>query len=147
VDEGAILAGQADGAAAMLVDQADDLLVELSQDHLHDVHHLLVGHPHALAEFARYAHRLQQVADLRPAAVDDDRVHADELEHHHVAGKSGLEGGLRHRVATVLDDNSLVMKTLNVGQSLGQDLSLERGGGLGGHGGRDCSGGLGWRGF
>ena len=39
VDERAVLPGQADGPAAVLVDEADDFLVELAQHHLDDVHH------------------------------------------------------------------------------------------------------------
>ena len=56
---------------------------------------LLVGHAHALPEFALDAHLLQQVADLRAAAVHDHRVHPDELQHHDVAREAGLERAAR----------------------------------------------------
>ena len=127
MDERAVLPGQADRLAAVLVDEADDLLVELAQHHLDDVHHPVVGDAHPLAELALDAHRLQQVADLRPAAVDDHRVHADQLQHHDVAREARLERGLRHRVAAVLDDDRLVVEAPDVGQRLGEDLRLERG--------------------
>ena len=135
VDECPVLAGQADRPAAVLVDQADDLLVKLAQNHFHDVHDLFVGDAHALAKLARDAHRLQEVADLRSAPVHDDRVHADQLQHDDIASEACLERGLGHRVAAILDDDRLVVEALNVGQCLGQNLGFERsGGGLEGHG-------------
>ena len=127
VDERAVLAGQADRAAAVLVDQADDFLIELAQYHFDDVHDLLVGHAHTLAELAVDAHRLQQIADLRTAAMHDHRIHADELQHHHIARETGLEGGLGHGVAAVLDHDRLVVKALDVRQRFGKDLRFEGG--------------------
>ncbi len=127
VDERAVLPGEPDRLAAVLVDEADDLLIELAQHHLDDVHHALVGDAHALAELALDAHLLQQVADLRAAAVHDDGVHADELQHHDVAREARLQLRLDHRVAAVLDDDRLVVKALDVGQRLGEDLRLHGG--------------------
>ena len=116
-----------DRLAALLVDEADDLLVELAQHHLDDVHHALVGHAHALAELALDAHLLQQVADLRAAAVHDHGVHADQLQHHDVAREAGLQVGVGHRVAAVLDDDGAIVEAADVGQRLGEDLRLEGG--------------------
>ena len=97
---------------------------------------LVVGDAHALPEFALDAHLLQQVADLRAAAVDDHRVHPHQLQHHDVAREAGLERGLRHRVAAVLDDDRLVVEAPDVRQRFGQDLRLQRGiDGVDGHGG------------
>jgi hypothetical protein len=48
----------------VLVDQADDLLVQLAQHHLDDVHPS-VGYAHP-CRVARDAHSLEQIADLRP---------------------------------------------------------------------------------
>ncbi len=136
MDERAVLSGESHGAPAVLVDQADDFLIELAQHHLDDVHDFFVGDAHALAELAVDAHRLEQVADLRSATVHDHRIHADQLEHHDVARETGLELGLGHRVATVLDDDRLVVEALDVGQRLREDLRFEqRGGGLDGHDG------------
>ena len=141
MDERAVLPGEADGLAAVLVDEADDLLVQLAQHHLDDVHHALVGDAHALAELALDAHLLQQVADLRAAAVDDDGIHPDELQHHDVAGEAGLQRRLDHRVAAVLDDDRLVVEALDVRQRLGKDLRLHGGiDGVDRHGGRAAGG-------
>ena len=111
----------------MLIDEAHDLLVELAQHHFDDVHHLVVGDAHPLPELACDAHLVQEVADLRTAAVDDHRVHSDELQHHHVAREASLELWLRHRIAAVFDDDDLVVKALDVRQRLGKDLRLQSG--------------------
>src|SRR5215471_18631764 len=135
VDERPVLPGQAYGAPALLIDESDDFLVKLAQHHLDDVHYLIVGHSHALLEFAGDAHLLQQVPDLRATPVNDHRIHTDELEHHDVPGEPGLEMRLGHGVATVLDDDRPVVETLDVGQGFGEDLRLEGGGaGLDRHG-------------
>ena len=129
--------GEPDRLAAVLVDQADDFLVELAQHHFDDVHHALVGDAHALAELALDAHLLQEVADLRAAAVHDDGIHADELQHHDVARESRLEVRLDHRVAAVLDDDRLVVEALDVRQRLGENLRLHGGiDGVDGHDGK-----------
>ena len=139
MDEGAVLPGEPDRLAAVLVDQADDLLVELAQHHLDDVHHAIVGDAHALAELALDAHLLQQIADLRAAAVNDDGIHPDELQHHDVAREARLQLRLDHRVAAVLDDDRLVVEALDVGQRLGKNLRLHGGiDGVDRHDGRDA---------
>jgi hypothetical protein len=93
VDERAVLPRQSDRLAAVLVDEADDFLVELAEHHLDDVHHALVGDAHPLPELALDSHLLQQVADLRSAAVHDDGIHADELQHDDVAREPALSAG------------------------------------------------------
>ena len=65
MDKRAILTGQANRLAAVLVDEAHDFLVQFAQHHFHHVHHLVVGDAHALAEFALDSHLFQQIADLR----------------------------------------------------------------------------------
>ena len=80
-----------------------------------------------MPELARDAHLVKEVADLRTTAVDDHRVHADELQHHHVAREARLELWLRHRIAAVFDDDDLVVEALNVRERLGKDLRLQSG--------------------
>ncbi len=56
VDERAVLAGEAHGLAAGLIDQGDDVLVHrAAQHHLDHVHGLGVGDAHALHELALLA--------------------------------------------------------------------------------------------
>src|SRR5690606_30275070 len=121
-DQLGVLAGQADGLAAVLVDQIDDALVDLTtEDHLHHVHGRGVGDPHAIDEAALDAQALEQVADLRTAAVHDHRVDADRLHQHDVAGEASLELLALHGIAAVLDHQGLAHETTDVGQGLGKD--------------------------
>ena len=124
-DESAVLTGEADRLAARLIDERHDFLVDLAAEHhLDDVHGLGVGDAHALDEFALLAQARQLLVDLRAAAVHDHRVHADQLEQHHVVGKAALEALVGHRVAAVLDDDGLAVEALDVGQRLGEDLGF-----------------------
>ena len=95
-DEVAVLAGQADGLAAVLVDQVDDVLVHLAAEHhLDDFHGFGIGDAHALDELALLADAGQQVLDLRAAAVHDDDVEADQFEQHDIAREAALSGARR----------------------------------------------------
>jgi len=121
----AVAAGQADRLATRGIDQADDILLHLAGQHpFDDLHRLLVGHPHALHEGALLAQPRECLVDLRAAAVDHDRIHADQLQQHHVFGKVLLQFGVGHRIAAVLDDEGLAVVLADVGQRLRQDLGL-----------------------
>ena len=76
-DEPGVLAADPDGQRAVHVDGADDLAVDLAdQHHAGDVDGLGVGDPLAVAELGHLAEPLHEVADLRAAAVHDDRPDA-----------------------------------------------------------------------
>ena len=110
-DQAAVAAGEADRLAAGDVDQADDVLLHLAGEHpLDDLHRLVVGDAHALDELALLADLGERLLDLRPAAVDDDRVHADQLQQHDVLGEVLLQRRVGHRVAAVLDDDRLAVE-------------------------------------
>src|SRR6185436_10370967 len=82
-NETAILASQTDGAAAIVVDQVDDVLVDqATQNHFDDVHGLAVRHTHALDELPLLADALEHVVNLGPATMDNHGIHADELQQH-----------------------------------------------------------------
>ena len=97
------------------------------QHPFHHFHGFGIGHAHALDELALLAQAVERRFDLRAAAVHHHRVHAHQLEQHHVFGKVGLQGGVGHGVAAVLDDHGLAMELANVGQRLGQNFSLVAG--------------------
>ena len=133
-DERAILPCQSDRLAALLIDQSDDFLVELTQHHLDDVHRLLVGDAHPLLELALDAHLVEQPGNLRTRAVDDDRIQSDELQHRHVAGEASLQLLVDHGVAAQLDHDRLLVEAADVGKRFGENLRLLRGrGGTEGH--------------
>ena len=71
---------QADGERAVDVDGRHDVAVDLAdQHHAGDVEGLGVGDPQAVAELGLLAEPGHQLADLRAAAVHDDRPHADRV--------------------------------------------------------------------
>ena len=89
-DEPGVLAGHPDGQRAVDVDGRHQLRVHLTdEDHAGDVDRLGVGHPQAVAELGHLAEPVHQVADLRPATVDDDGAHADGAHQHDVLRRTG----------------------------------------------------------
>ena len=61
-------------------------------------------------------------ADLRPAAVHDDRLDAGLLEQHDVLGEILRRGAVAHGVAAVFDDHDLLVVALHVRQGLDEDF-------------------------
>ena len=114
-----VLAGQADGERAVLVDQADQLAADLADEHHpDDVHRLGRGDPQAAAELAGDAEPVEHRGDLRAAAVHDDRLDAGVAQEHHVGGERPLQLGVDHRVAAVLDDDGGAVEPLQPRQRL-----------------------------
>ena len=109
---------------AVHVDGGHELRVDLTdQHHPDDVDGLAVGDAQAVAELALLAEPVHQVTDLRPAAVHDDRPHADLAHQHDVLGEQRQGVAVRctgQRVAAVLDDDHLIRETANVRQRLDQ---------------------------
>ncbi len=121
----AVAAREADRASAGLLDELDDLAIDLAAEHhLDDFHRLVVGDAQAVDEGRLLADARERRLDLRTAAVDDHRPHADVLEQHDVDREGGLEGIVLHRVAAVLDDDGLAQEAPHVGQRLDQDPGL-----------------------
>ena len=105
----------------MLVEVADHLLVDLSdQHHLHHGHGLLIGNPHPLDEPGDDAVALEGLVDLRAAAMDDDRIDPQRLEHDHIQGERLLQLFIRHGVAAVLDDKGLTGEPPDIRQRFHQ---------------------------
>ena len=84
----------------MLVDGA-------RKHHFDDLDGVTVGHPEPIDKIALDAEPAQHVADLRAAAVYDDRVDAYLFHQHHVARETLAEFGVAHGVTAVLDDEGL----------------------------------------
>ena len=126
-EEAGVLPRQADGLAAVVVDEPDDLLVDLAdEDHLDDLDRLGVGDAHAPDEARLLAEPLHQRADLGPAPVHDDRLKAHEAQEDHVEREGLIEVGALHRGAAVLDDDRLAAKLPDVRERLEQDLRALR---------------------
>ena len=110
-----VVAAQPDRRLAVAVDQQHDVLVDLADEHhLRDLDGLRVGHAQAVDELHRQVEPLHVAGDLRAAAVDDHRVHADVLEQHDVARELLLQRGVDHRRAAVLDHDGLAVELADV---------------------------------
>ena len=120
-DQAGVLAGQPDGQRAVHVDGRHDVAVHLAdQHHPGDVERLGVGDPQTVAELGHLAEASHEVADLRAAAVHDDRADADRLQQHDVLGEAGGEVGIDHGVAAVLHHDGRAEEAPDVGQRLDQ---------------------------
>ena len=121
LEESAVQAAQANGPAAQVVDDGDQVLVHLAAENLlDDVHGLLVGVAKAVHEVGLLADLLQHVRDLRAAAVDHDHPDADQVQQDDVADDGAAELVGDHGVAAVFDDHGLAVVFLNVGQGFHQ---------------------------
>ena len=70
------------------------------------------------------AELLQHGADLRAAAVHDDRIDAGLFEQDHVAGEIARDFLVAHGVAAVFDDDDRVVVAQHVRQRLHEDFGL-----------------------
>ncbi len=124
-----VLAGEADGQRAVLVEQPDEFALHLAgEDHPYDVHRVLGGDAEARLELADDAVPVEGGADLRAAAVDHDGPQAGVPQEHDVLRESGLQFVVDHGVAAELDDDGLAVVAGEPGQRLDEDLGLgERG--------------------
>ena len=89
-DQPGVLAGEADRQRPVHVDGGDDVAVDLADEHhAGDVEGVRVGDPQPVAELGLLAEPRHELADLRAAAVDDDRQHPDGAHEHDVLGEGG----------------------------------------------------------
>ena len=101
-----VLAGQADRERAVRVDEADDVGVDLADEHhADDLHRLGRRDPQPAAELAVDAEPVEVGGDLRAAAVHDDDADAGVAQEHDVLGERRLQLGAGHGVAAVLHDD------------------------------------------
>ena len=120
-------AGEADGLAADLVDPADQLGVDLTdENHLDHAHDVLGRVAQAVDELHGNVELLEHLVDAGAAAVAEHGLEAEELEHHDVVEHGVLELVVDHGVAAVLDDDDLALIFFKVGHGLHQGLYLLR---------------------
>jgi CheY-like chemotaxis protein len=135
-NEAAILAGQPDGTAARLIDRGDELFVDGSgKHHFDDFHGLAIGDTQPVDKAALDAEPLQHLADLRPAAMNHDRVDPDLLQQDYVARKRivGAAAIFRmavtrkaaHRVAAIFDQDGLTGIAPQIRQSLAENRGFQ----------------------
>ena len=107
----------------MELQQVDKAFVHLArQHHLDDIHGLFVRDPQAVDEFRRLAQLFHQLADLRPAAVDQHHLDADEPQQDDILHHLLLQLLADHGVAAVFDHHRFARVALDIRQRLGQYL-------------------------
>jgi hypothetical protein len=108
---------------ALRGDPADDLFVDRpGEDHLDDLDGRLVRDPQAALKGRLDAELVEHAADLRPAAMHDDRLQAGLLEQHDVLGEILGRSRIAHGVAAILDDDHFLIVALHVRQRLDEHL-------------------------
>ena len=121
-----IFAGDANGLAALAVDGRDDFLVDLAgEHHFDDFDGCLVGNAQAVHEIGFDIEPLQQIGDLRSAAMDDDGIDSRLLQINDVLGKSVGQGLIAHGVASELNHDGLLVVSDEVGDCFCQNARLE----------------------
>ena len=126
--QAAIYAGQPYAAAAGLAQQRDQVLVHFSaQDHLHDIHRLIIGAAQTVDKLALLADLVEHLADLRPAAMDEHDLDADQVEQHDILDDRLFELFIDHGIAAIFDDDDLSRILLDIRERLDEDLGLDLG--------------------
>ena len=124
-DEIAVLARYADRAAAGFAYPAHELLVDRAgQHHFGDLRGFRIGHTQAIDERGLHSEFFQHGADLRTAAVNDDRIDADCFQQHDVLGKILRGFGVAHCMPTIFHDEGLPGIALHIRQCFDQHFGL-----------------------
>jgi hypothetical protein len=122
-----VLTGDADGVGPVGVDQPDEFTADLTeQHHPGHVEHFRCGDAKSTLEVAGDAEPGEHRADLRAAAVHDDRVNPAVAQEHHVGREGRLEHVVGHGVAAVLDHDDLAVQLLEPWQRLREHGRLGR---------------------
>ena len=107
-NQAVVLAREPDRAPAREGDAGRDPLVDrAAEDHLRDLHCRSVGDAQPCDERRLDVEPLEHAADLRAAAVDHDRTHAEGLQQRDVLREALGERRIRHRMAAVLHHDDL----------------------------------------
>ena len=101
----------------MLVDEA-------RENHFNDIHGCLVGHAQAGSKLALDVQPREHCADLRAAAMDDNRVHTGLLEEDHVLGEVAGNLLVPHGMPAIFHDDGGIIIAQHMRQSVNQNLGL-----------------------
>ncbi len=122
-DKITIPAGKTNSPAAIVINKPDDFLIDpANQYHLHHVHGLTIGHPHALHIIWFDLKPIKQIIDLGSTSMNDNDIDAYMIEKNDIKCKLALEVLIYHGMAAILDNNRLMPEFLNIGQRFHQDF-------------------------
>ena len=109
--------------AAELLDLRGDRFVDLAGQHaLDDLQRRIIRVPPALDEPRLDLRLLHRPRNRRPAAVHDDRPHADRFHEHDVDQQVPQRLGVLHHAAAELDDRDLVAELADPAHRLDQQI-------------------------
>ena len=120
-----VLAADAHGAATGLGNVRDDFLVDAAgQHHFRHFRRGRIRHAQAIDKAALDPQPLQQIADLRPAAVHYHRVDAHGFQQHDILGKIPRAFGIAHGMAAIFHHEGHAGIALQIRQRLDQRFRL-----------------------
>ncbi len=123
LNQAAVQAAQAAGLTAMGLKHGHQILVDpAAEHHLDDVHGLGVGVAQAVDESGLLTYLFQHIGNLRTAAMDHHHIDAHQLQQYNIGDHRLPQFFGDHGVAAVLDYNGLLVKFLNIGQGLIENL-------------------------
>ena len=123
-----VLAGEADGQRAVLVEQADELAADLAgEDHPDDLHDLGRRDPQPVAELAGQPEPAEHRAICGPPPCTTTGRSPAYRRKAMSWAKARLRVVVDHRVAAVLDDDERAAEPLEPRQRLDEGLRLARG--------------------
>ena len=115
-------AADTDRLGTLLSERSNDFLIGFSdKNHLRNAHCLRIGHTEAILELRRNIHSGKHIADVRSAAVNDNRIDSDELQKSDVIHDGRFELLVDHRVAAILYNDRFARQALNIRERFNQD--------------------------
>jgi hypothetical protein len=80
------------------------------QNHLSRFHRRRIGHAHPTHEGGLETEFVDELRDLRTAAMNDDRIDSDQIEQNDILREGFGQFRRSHRMAAVFDDEGLAAK-------------------------------------
>ena len=124
LEKASILAGDTAGLHPDLLHQRNQALVDPVQNHLDNIHRLIVRHAEPCLELGCLPDLPKHFRDILSAAMDDDRPESDQLQKRHILDDVSFQILVDHRASAILDDDRRALKMLDVGERFDQCSGL-----------------------
>ncbi len=101
----------------MTVDQIDNIFINLAdQNHLDNIHSILISNPHPLNKRAFDSHSFQNLTDLGATAVNNYRINTNKFKQSDILGERLLQFLVNHGMPAIFNDECFTVKFLDKGQ-------------------------------
>ena len=77
-----------------------------------------------LTRFSTISAKLDPLADLLSAAVNDDRLHTDQLQKGNIGDDTLLQDGIRHSGSAVFDNYLFTAELADIGKGFYENIRL-----------------------